>query len=110
MQDAELNWTMRDRVTAILQRKKPDRLPFIDRMEIWREWENGPMIWGGIPSPILEERTRDREFKEYVHGLLTTIGNQAMIIGVGDMVLGNNLIERVRYIAEQVEQHTLKAE
>ena len=48
--------------------------------------------------------------KEYVHGLLTTIGNQAIIIGVGDMVLGNNLIERVRYIAAQVEKHTLNAE
>ena len=48
--------------------------------------------------------------KEYVHGLLTTIGNQAMIIGVGDMVLGNNLIERVCYIAAQVEEHTLNAE
>jgi hypothetical protein len=42
--------------------------------------------------------------------MLTTIGNQAMIIGVGDMVLGNNLIERVRYIAEQVEKHPLTPE
>jgi hypothetical protein len=41
---------------------------------------------------------------------LTTIGNQAIIIGVGDMVLGNNLIERVRYIAEQVEKHALNPE
>jgi hypothetical protein len=41
---------------------------------------------------------------------LTTIGNQAIIIGVGDMVLGNNLIERVRYIAEHVEKHTLNPE
>ena len=48
--------------------------------------------------------------KEYVHGLLTTIGNQAIIIGVGDMVLGNNLIERVRYIAGQVEKHPLNPE
>jgi hypothetical protein len=43
------------------------------------------MIWGGIPSPILEGRTSDSEFKEYVHELLTTIGDQAIIIGVGDM-------------------------
>jgi len=78
--------------------------------EAWHEWENGPTIWGGIPSPILEERTSESEFKEYVHRLLTTIGNQAIIIGVGDMVLGNNLIERVRYIAEQVEKHTLNPE
>jgi len=66
--------------------------------------------WGGIPSPILEERTSKAEFKEYVHRILTTIGNQAIIIGIGDMVLGNNLIERVRYIAEEVEKHTLNPE
>jgi hypothetical protein len=78
--------------------------------EAWHEWEKGPLIWGGIPSPILEERTPEREFREFVHGMLTTIGNQAMIIGVGDMVLGNNLIERVRYIAEQVEKHPLNPE
>ena len=33
-----------------------------------------------------------------------------IIIGVGDMVLGNNLIERVGYIAEQVEKHALNPE
>ena len=76
--------------------------------EAWLAWEKGPMIWGGIPSPILEERTSDGEFEEYVQGLLTTIGNQAIIIGVGDMVLGNNLVERVRYIAEQVENHAMR--
>jgi hypothetical protein len=32
MPDAKKKWTMRDRVTAIFQGKKPDRLPFIDRM------------------------------------------------------------------------------
>jgi uroporphyrinogen-III decarboxylase len=78
--------------------------------EAWQEWENGPMIWGGIPSPLLEERTPEHEFREYVHGLLTTIGDQAIIVGVGDMVLGNNLIDRVQYIAEQVEKHTLSLE
>jgi hypothetical protein len=35
MQDARHIWSMRDRVTAILQSKQPDRPPFIDRMEIW---------------------------------------------------------------------------
>ncbi|MGD9306934.1 MAG: hypothetical protein PVF79_21900, partial [Desulfobacterales bacterium] len=27
--------TMHDRVMAVLEHRKPDRLPFIDRMEIW---------------------------------------------------------------------------
>ena len=28
-------WSMKDRVLSVLDRKLPDRLPFIDRIEIW---------------------------------------------------------------------------
>lgn len=75
--------------------------------EAWNVWENGPIIWGGIPSPILEERTRESQFREYVHSLLEVIAKRPIILGVGDMVLGNNLIERVRYIADEVEKYKL---
>jgi uroporphyrinogen-III decarboxylase len=75
--------------------------------EAWEAWRNGPIIWGGIPSPILEERTNEEDFKAYVHRLLQTIGDQPIILGVGDMVLRNNLIERVEYIAKEVEKHPL---
>jgi hypothetical protein len=78
--------------------------------EAWEVWRDGPMIWGGIPSPILEPRTPEHEFQEYVHRLLQTIGDKPIILGVGDMVLGNNLIERVEYIAGEVEKHALKME
>ena len=76
--------------------------------EAWQAWKDGPIIWGGIPSPILEKRTGEKEFREYVQHLLEIIGVQPIIIGVGDMVLGNNLIERVEHIATQVEKHRLK--
>ena len=75
--------------------------------EAWETWQNGPLIWGGVPSPILEERTSEAEFQDYIHRLLETIGNRNIILGVGDMVLGNNLIERVEYIAKEVERHRL---
>jgi hypothetical protein len=65
------------------------------------------MIWGGIPSPILEERTSENEFRAYVHRLFETIGGQPIILGVGDMVLPNNSIERIRYIAQQVDMRKL---
>ena len=61
------------------------------------------MIWGGVPSPILEERTSQGAFEDYVGRVLQTIGDGPVILGVSDMVMGNNSIERVRYIAEQVE-------
>jgi hypothetical protein len=76
--------------------------------EAWETWKNGPMIWGGFPSPILEERTSEEQFREFVHRILETVGSQNIILGVGDMVLGNNLIERVEYIAKAVENHFLE--
>ncbi|MEE4600035.1 MAG: uroporphyrinogen decarboxylase family protein [Desulfobacteraceae bacterium] len=75
--------------------------------EAWETWRHGPLIWGGVPSPILEKRTSESEFRDYIHRLLEIIENRNIILGVGDMVLGNNLIERVEYIAKEVEHHRL---
>jgi hypothetical protein len=75
--------------------------------EAWETWRHGPLIWGGVPSPILEKRTSESEFRDYIHRLLEIIDNRNIILGVGDMVLGNNLIERVEYIAKEVEHHRL---
>jgi hypothetical protein len=35
------------------------------------------------------------------------MGRNPIIFGAGDMVLDNNLIERVAYIAERIEGHPL---
>ena len=76
--------------------------------EIWTSWRGGPIIWGGIPSPLLEEdRTDEDAFREFVAHLLDTVGAGPIILGVGDLVMGNNSIARVQYIAEQVEAHEL---
>ena len=70
--------------------------------EAWDTWQKGPLIWGGLPSPLLENRTSESEFKAYVERLLHVIGNRPILLGVGDMVMGNNLIERVEYIAQKI--------
>ncbi len=75
--------------------------------EIWAAWQNGPIIWGGIPTPLLETRTPLEEMKTYVHRLLETVGDRPIIIGVSDMVLPVNEIERVRWIAETIEAYAL---
>jgi hypothetical protein len=76
--------------------------------EAWRAWRGGgPIIWGGIPSPILEERTSQADFQGYVHRLLETVGDGPIILGVGDLVMGHNSIERVREIADLVEGHPI---
>ena len=75
--------------------------------QAWNVWQHGPIIWGGIPSPLLEERTGESEFEDHVRGLLRTVRDRPIILGVGDMVLPNNSIERVRRIAEMVEEHVV---
>ncbi len=40
-------WTMKERVLAVLNRKLPDRLPFIDRIEIWYK---GMQARGTMPA------------------------------------------------------------
>jgi uroporphyrinogen-III decarboxylase len=81
---------------------------FDELWDVWggREW---PIVWGGIPSTYLEPRTPEAEFRAYVEHVLERIGRGRVILGVGDMVMGHNEIDRVRWIAERVEEHELGA-
>jgi hypothetical protein len=77
--------------------------------EAWNAWkQGGPTIWGGIPSTILEESTSDKDFRNYVDDVLKLIGGHPIILGVADLVMPNNSIERVRYIADRVENHSVE--
>jgi hypothetical protein len=77
--------------------------------EAWEAWRGGPLIWGGIPSPLLEvERTSEDAFEGFMAHLLDTVGAGPIILGVGDLVMGNNSIARVQRIAELVETHALE--
>ncbi|MBK5108424.1 MAG: hypothetical protein JJE12_09835 [Anaerolineales bacterium] len=69
-------------------------------------WETNPLIWGGIPSSILEQRVPEYEFRKYIESLLTSIKGRPIILGIADAVMTDNLIERVKWIAERVEYST----
>jgi hypothetical protein len=75
--------------------------------EIWDAWRDGPIIWGGIPSPLLETGTSEAEFEQAIEDLLARVDSPRIILGITDMVLPNNQVERVRRIAEIVEDHRL---
>ena len=75
--------------------------------EAWEAWDGGPIIWGGIPSPILEADTSEQDFKAHVKNLLDLVGSKPIIIGIGDQVMPDSLIERVQYIARKVESHAI---
>lgn len=78
---------------------------FEEALKAWRD--KGPIIWGGIPSPLLEERTSEETFRQFIEHILKTLDSQPIIFGVCDMVMGNNLIERVRYISQRIEQYAI---
>jgi hypothetical protein len=76
--------------------------------ELWESLGGGPpLMWGVIPSPLLEERTPESELHAFVDHVLETVGAAPIILGVSDMVLGNNLIERVEWIARRIEERVL---
>jgi hypothetical protein len=75
--------------------------------DAWSAWEHGPLIWGGIPSPWLEERTSEPDFEARVENLLALIGQRPIILNVVDLVLGITSIERISYLARRVEAHRL---
>ncbi len=70
--------------------------------EAWRAWQSGPMIWGGIPSPILEEGASQADFEAYLQRLFAAI-DRPLILGVVDLFMVHNDIRRVEAIARRVE-------
>jgi hypothetical protein len=70
--------------------------------EAWQAWERGPRIWGGIPSPILEERFSANDFRCYVAKLLKLL-DRPIILGIVDLFMHHNSIERVAEIAAWIE-------
>jgi len=75
--------------------------------EAWNAWSKGPIIWGGIPSLILDEETPNKKFKQYIQELVNMVGDKPIIFGVSDLIMGQNKIDRVKYIAEYIENFHL---
>lgn len=64
------------------------------------------IIWGGVPSVVLEETFPDDEFEEYMRGVFRSIApGDTLILGVADNVMPRSKIDRVERISQLVEQH-----
>ncbi len=70
--------------------------------EIWNAWQAGPVIWGAIPTPLLEQRTPEDEFRLYIDRLLDLAGQGPLILGLVDLFMRHNSMERVKYIASRL--------
>ena len=75
--------------------------------EAWAIWEGGLLIWGGIPSPILEESTSEEDCMRYVQEVLDQVAGQPIILGVVDLFMRHNSIDRVQKIASSVENRII---
>jgi hypothetical protein len=71
--------------------------------EAWNAWQGRPLIWGGIPSPTLEETVSEQAYRDFVQQLLETTGPAPVIFGVVDLFMRHNSIERVEYFAWKLE-------
>ncbi len=68
-------------------------------------WGDRVIIWGGVPSVILEPQFSDAEFEAYVREIFEVVGDgAAFILGVADNVMPGAEIERVRRITEMVSK------
>ncbi len=76
--------------------------------EAFNHWKGkGPLIWGGIPSAILQEDMSREDFEAHIANMLEVVGDSPMLFGVADLVTSDNQIDRVKYIAEQIENHKI---
>jgi hypothetical protein len=67
-------------------------------------WQHGPLIWGGFPQCWLEETTSEAQFQAHFEGLMSTVKGRPFILGIGDAVMGNNIVGRLKYMAERINR------
>ncbi len=68
-------------------------------------WGDRVIIWGGVPSVILEEPYTDEQFEQFIDELFGTIApGRAFILGIADNAMPGSQIQRIQRITEMVEQ------
>jgi len=73
--------------------------------EARKAWGNDVIIYGGIPSVVLEDTTSEEEFEAYVRNVFRTIApGDAFILGIADNAMPRTKIERVQRITQLVEE------
>ena len=84
----------------------PAPLTSFNFQQVNQAWRGQPLLWGGLPTPLLEPHTSESDFQTYLDGLLAAI-DQPIILGLVDLFLRHNSIERVKTIARRLEDFDL---
>ena len=73
--------------------------------EARRFWGNEMIIWGAVPSVVLEETYSEAQFEAYLRGVFRTVApGDAFILGVADNVMPGALLSRLERIGEMVAE------
>lgn len=68
------------------------------------EWGDEVIIWGGVPSVILEPTVSEEEFEAYMRRVFRVVApGDAFILGVADNVMPTAMVERIERITKMVE-------
>ena len=69
-------------------------------------WGMSVIIWGGIPSVILEEVYPEEKFEAYMLDLFRTIApGDAFILGISDNAMLGSMLSRMEKVTEMVEKY-----
>ncbi|MFQ5809116.1 MAG: uroporphyrinogen decarboxylase family protein [Armatimonadota bacterium] len=72
--------------------------------EARRAWGTDVIIWGAVPSVVIEDAYSDEEFETYMRNVFRTVApGDAFILGVADNVMPNARLDRLERITEMVE-------
>ncbi len=81
--------------------------PIVDcTIEETREaWGTSVIVWGAVPSTILEDSCTDADFETYMRRLFRAVApGDAFILGVADNVMPAARLDRLERVAEMVEE------
>lgn len=68
-------------------------------------WGTNMIIWGGVPSVVLEPDYPEEDFEAYMDDLFRTIApGDAFILGIADNMMPTSMLSRVKRITELVEE------
>jgi hypothetical protein len=65
-------------------------------------WGSKPIIWGGLPTPLLDETTPQADFEAYLEHIFAVI-QAPLILGAVDLFMRHNRIERLEQAARWAE-------
>lgn len=84
----------------------PTPMTKVTTAELRRAWGDKVTIWGGVPAILFEPTYSDEEFDNYIINLFKEIApGYNFIVGMGDNLPFDGKIERVRRIAELVDEY-----